>query len=154
MVLWSIWRSRNDKIWKSISNSARSAVYSALDFLCNWLEARNQHQDTLSTYSNSVTEHRWRKPYHPAFKCNLDAALILQENSVGMGMVLRDSSGSFVACKTLISPGLYAPREAEAASLYEAITWVTSMGVRNVIFESDAKAVVDSVYGITRNLGQ
>ncbi|XVF84173.1 hypothetical protein PTKIN_Ptkin17bG0004300 [Pterospermum kingtungense] len=40
MILWAIWRNRNDKLWRNDLQPARVAVFRALDFLYSWLSAR------------------------------------------------------------------------------------------------------------------
>lgn len=59
-------------------------------------------------------------------------------------MVIRDSDGKFVACRTRILPSLVDVKEAEALALRESLYWVASLNFFNVIFESDSKIIVDA----------
>ncbi|KAL8496020.1 hypothetical protein ACS0TY_019945 [Phlomoides rotata] len=43
--------------------------------------------------------------------------------------------------------GLYQPKEGEAIGLHEARSWINDLGFKRVIFEMDAKFVVDAVNG-------
>ncbi|XVF40890.1 hypothetical protein PTKIN_Ptkin01aG0153100 [Pterospermum kingtungense] len=111
-----IWRALRDCLPIRL-NLQRRGVFGSF-FMC----ARNvAHRDPVMP-TVVVSHCRWLKPVAPALKCNLDAALLLQLNSTGLYIVLRDAQGVFVACRTLVCPGL-----------------------RNVIFESDAKIVVDAM---------
>ncbi|XVF56293.1 hypothetical protein PTKIN_Ptkin06aG0107400 [Pterospermum kingtungense] len=62
-------------------------------------------------------------------------------------MVLRNELGEFVTGHVKTQAGLVSPKEAEALGLLQAMKWVCCMGWVNVVFELDAKCVVDSVQG-------
>lgn len=55
-------------------------------------------------------------------KLNIDAA-IFQDMCIGVGIVLRDSRGKFIRghCKRMV--GVWQPREVEALSLKEVLSW-------------------------------
>ncbi|KAL8460076.1 hypothetical protein ACS0TY_031839 [Phlomoides rotata] len=63
---------------------------------------------------------------------------------MGIGLTLWDYNGSHVYSRTLALPGLYASDESEAIGLFEALTWVAELNLRNVLIEIDAKLVVDA----------
>ncbi|KAL8492918.1 hypothetical protein ACS0TY_024205 [Phlomoides rotata] len=63
---------------------------------------------------------------------------------MGIGLTLWDCYGSHVFSRTLVLPGLYASDEGEAIGLFEALTWIEELNVRNVRIEMDAKLVVDA----------
>ncbi|KAL8509029.1 hypothetical protein ACS0TY_016281 [Phlomoides rotata] len=61
---------------------------------------------------------------------------------MGFGMVIRDSSGAHFFSRTLAMPGVYAPEEGEAFGLFEALSWIKELDIRNVEIEMDARVVV------------
>lgn len=61
---------------------------------------------------------------------------------MGFGMVLRDSMGEFCSARTAFVDGLFAAKEGEAMSLFQAIEWVYSLGFQHAVFESDSKILV------------
>ncbi|KAL8513872.1 hypothetical protein ACS0TY_013114 [Phlomoides rotata] len=63
---------------------------------------------------------------------------------MGIGLTLWNSSGNHVNSRTLALPGLYAPDEGEAIGLFEALTWLSKLDLRNVLIEMNAKLVVDA----------
>ncbi|XVE63065.1 hypothetical protein DITRI_Ditri06bG0169900 [Diplodiscus trichospermus] len=77
------------------------------------LDARNLSQDLSFFVSNSASSHKWRKPEHPAIKCNLDATLNQQQNStdakavvdtVHSSKVHNSEFGSLINCyRTLLA---------------------------------------------------
>ncbi|KAK6144752.1 hypothetical protein DH2020_021572 [Rehmannia glutinosa] len=94
---------------------------------------------------------RWKKPDFPYMKCNVDAAISQQRKLRGIGMILRNDQGDFVVARTIYFPGIYAVREAEAIGVREALSWIHGLGIRQVVLETDAKYVVDSL--ITQETG-
>ena len=60
-------------------------------------------------------------------------------------IILRDNIGSFVVPRSNYFNGLGSVREVEITGLVEAIHWVLFMGFSQVLFELDAKGVVDVI---------
>lgn len=80
--------------------------------------------------------HSWVKPVAGLLKCNVDAAFFTQEKACGVGMCLRNESGIFIQARVMRHTPLLNVREGEAIGLLEAIKWVCSLGLDNVIFDS------------------
>lgn len=59
-------------------------------------------------------------------------------------MCLRDSSGTFISARTLCFTPSTEVYIGEATGLYHAMLWVRQMGLKDVLFELDAKMVVDA----------
>ena len=87
-------------------------------------------------------------------KCNIDRAIFQNSNSVGIGMILRDDIGSFVVARLNYFNGLGSVREVKITSLVEAIHWVLFMGFSQVLFELDAKGVVDVIASTVQDLSK
>ena len=73
-----------------------------------------------------------------------DAALDVANKRVSFGMVLRDSGGHFVKGLSKFCLGKYSPLMAEACCFKEALSWIKSLGLSNIIIEMDAKGMVDA----------
>ncbi|KAL8536667.1 hypothetical protein ACS0TY_012019 [Phlomoides rotata] len=63
---------------------------------------------------------------------------------MGIALSLWDCHGSHVYSHMLVLSGLYASDEGEAICLFEALSWVLELDLRNVVIEMDAKLVVDA----------
>ncbi|XP_075521064.1 uncharacterized protein LOC142554262 [Primulina tabacum] len=144
MVLWGIWRARNEKLWNRISNTAHQVVDSAMQLLSDWKGVRGIEGSNEANRQQSNQSYTWKKPQAPTFKCNVDATLHNESRNTGMGMVLRDSMGSFISARTNAIPGLVEIKEAEAMAFKEALSWVDDMGIQEVTFGSDSKVVIDA----------
>ena len=88
---------------------------------------------------------RWFRPPEGFYKCNIDASTPEQGNNVGMGMILRDSSGQFLIAQKIHHEGSFSVKEAEGMALKEVLSRVLTLSLQNVQFETDSKSVVDSL---------
>lgn len=59
-------------------------------------------------------------------------------------MIIRDASGGFITARSVLVSGIVQVKEAEALGLLEVARWVKYLNIHNIIFEMDAKIVVDS----------
>lgn len=60
-------------------------------------------------------------------------------------MCLHDENGTVLISRTSWVPSRLDVKEGEAMGLLDAIHWVVSLNLQQVIFELDAKSVVDNV---------
>lgn len=65
-------------------------------------------------------------------------------NKVGISICLSDHHENFIKAKTTRYAPVLLVKEGEANGLLQAIKWTSKLGLNNVIFELDAKLVVDS----------
>ncbi|XP_073017727.1 uncharacterized protein [Primulina eburnea] len=114
MVLWRIWRARNDMLWNRNSQSATQVIEPALKFLSDWRGVRSNGNSSDSRHETTSQTLNWQKPQAPALKCNIDATIQYDLRTTGMGMALQDSTGSFISARTNAFLGLVGIKEAEA----------------------------------------
>ena len=114
-------------------------------YLREWLRVRQLQQtvDHQGLANQSAT--RWSRPPEGFYKCNIDASVPEHGNNVGLGMILRDSSGQFLIAQKIHREGSFSVKEAEGMALKEAISWVLTLSLQNVQFETDSKSVVNSL---------
>lgn len=86
----------------------------------------------------------WKKSRAYWVKRNVDASFSLVENNVGVGMCLQDDYDQFICARTHWSSPITDVLLRETLGLYLAIFWVCEFGYKDVIFEMDAKCVVDA----------
>jgi len=89
VIIWSIWRQWNNKIWnKEVETQAADREW-AITLITNWSNAQkisgsnstagsSAHQSTTSALS-------WKKPQAGRYKCSVDAAFTKNHNKVGIG---------------------------------------------------------------------
>jgi len=141
MILWSIWKSRNSKLWEGSETPPSTIVYRAKDSLNVWQFMQRAKQTSPGTHS----EPKWLKPLPATMKCNVDCALFNDNTITGYGLCFRDSTGQLVLGMSNYAFFSSSPSEAEALELLEAIKLDVVRGCQTVTFKSDCKFVVDAV---------
>jgi len=163
-ILWSLWKSRNMRVWQNITETCQTVVERARHLLFGWRVAngskqmcgmtRNdagmqtvEHVAAASTIPMLPVQVSWQKPASGRLKCNVDASFSEALNCVGFGLCIRDENGNFIKAKTLWSNPVCATDIGEVLGLSHAIHWVRDLQLMNVDFELDAKQVVDYFNG-------
>jgi len=88
----------------------------------------------------------WQPPSTGRFKCNVDAAFSDQFQRTGIGICVRDESGTFVLAKVQQFGHIYPVAIGEALGLYHALQWMTDMQFDNIDFELDSKITRDAFH--------
>lgn len=103
MVGWALWRLRNSLVWSGTgSNVSRCVTQEPLSSL-----AQCTRTTLLKVAFAGVGE----------FKVNVDASFFEDTMVMGVGMILHDDIGEFVACRTLKKNGLFRVDEDELREL-------------------------------------
>ncbi|KAL8103280.1 hypothetical protein AgCh_027728 [Apium graveolens] len=79
----------------------------------------------------------WVRPQTNSVKVSTDAAIFEDRESVGFGLVARDSEGGLLEAKALVHHELLSPML--------ALSWIDRMQWNNVTLESDCLAVVQAI---------
>ncbi|KAK2399142.1 hypothetical protein QL285_049000 [Trifolium repens] len=99
VLLWSIWKRRNNKVWSNISETNTTVCERARHLITGWKQAQ-QIRFSANT-SQLIQQHiNWEKPSRGRYKCNIDASFSPTRNKVGICMCIRDDHGRYVAAKT------------------------------------------------------
>lgn len=94
----------------------------------------------------STVVQQWQLPSIGRFKCNVVTAFSEQFQRTGIGICLRDDSGTFVLAKVMHFDYLYPADVGEALGLFHAIQWMQDMQFNNVEFELDSKVTKDAFH--------
>jgi len=158
MMLWCLWRRRNDKVWEGVLKPTVMVVQLAREVLSQWQAANGTSAAPAEVMSAAAPAQRqqqqqtqWQPPDADYLKCNVDAAIFKEQRSFGIGMCIRDSHGNIIKASTKWYDGVPSPSEAEAMGLREAILWLGQLGLSKVRIELDRKLVVDSIFDRTNN---
>ena len=87
----------------------------------------------------------WQKPPEKWLKCNVDAAIFKSKNHIGLGCVVRDDAGCFVAARSHYMVGQPDLKLAKALSFHEALSWIKNQGNSQIIIECDAMTVISAL---------
>lgn len=98
-----------------------------------------------------IRDVHWNKPSSGRLKLNTDVAISQSSNAMGLGWVLRDDHGRFLAAKNVRMPGVYMVKEAEALTLREALSWLKNTGMGAVDVEMDSQLVYHAIHASSFN---
>jgi ribonuclease HI len=126
-----------------------------------------QHQQTGSVAVVSVQQSvlqqqqqtgpvlpHWQPPSAGRFKCNVDAAFSDHFKRTGIGICVRDDSGTFVLAKVHQFNHIYPVAIGEALGLYHALQWMKDMQFDHVDFEVDSKITRDAFHSRTTDVSE
>ncbi|XP_024633477.1 uncharacterized protein [Medicago truncatula] len=150
MTLWSLWKSRNLKLWESTDTTAVAIVSRACDVHREW----SCMQKVKFTQPNSDINFSWTKPLNGTIKCNVDAAVFNNNSMVGYGMCFRDSLGQLLLEKSDYMQNSATILKVETIGLLEAMEMAISNGMHNVIFETDSRSMENALYSTTTPLNE
>uniref|UniRef100_A0A803QE55 RNase H type-1 domain-containing protein n=1 Tax=Cannabis sativa TaxID=3483 RepID=A0A803QE55_CANSA len=72
---------------------------------------------------------KWQPPPVHCLKMNIDAAFDSSQKRIGLGIIIRDSSGCFNAAKSKLVRGCYRPQEMEAKAMFYGLIFARSLNL-------------------------
>lgn len=142
VVCWSIWYSRNLFIFEGKRENSQSLVATTIGIVDSYLIIKILVDQIISKHQ-SINQQAWMPPSSGWYEANVDAAIRHSNWIAGLGVVIRDSKGKFVAVaiQRAIYKGNVAYVEAKAVTLGIQVT--KKIKCLPMIIELDSKEVVD-----------
>jgi len=140
-IAWSIWQRRNkirvqQPSWPlhEISKKARELVVEFFNVL---------QQPTRPEVQRHLI--KWTKPPKDCYKANFHAALFENNNTAGIGVVIRDCNGNVMGAlsQKIVLPQSIEHAEALAAS--RAVTFARELSLSKVMFEGDYLRIINAI---------
>ncbi|XP_062020887.1 uncharacterized protein LOC133737321 [Rosa rugosa] len=85
---------------------------------------------------------KWKPDEHGALKLNVDAAFLSSTTKGGVGGVLRDASGRFVAAFASPVGHAASPKQCELMAIRAGLDLLVSLQVQQVVVESDSTMAI------------
>lgn len=146
IMCWSLWTRRNRWVWDRVMGSAFGTYSAAVNLLNDWKRTSTERKGGKA--GEVACTRRWSPPPFGWMKVNVDAATFGGDGSVGVGGVLRNEAGGFIRARSRRIQVNMQPREAEAITLKETLTWTNELGIRKCVFETDSKLLVNACQGV------
>ena len=103
-------------------------------------------EDTPSVATTQLQRNlNWQPALENWYKVNVDATISTNLNITGLGVVVRDSPGMFMAARAMINEGCFDPHRAELLAAREGIIFARDARFRQIILEGDARNVYSSL---------
>lgn len=136
VICWGVWEARNKKVWEGVLSNPRHVARSSLAYLRDWVATRCPSFGEHWRENEMVDQWRASKP--SMLKMNVDVAMYVDSNKMGMCWVLRDEGGRLVAVGGVGREGVCSPRETDALVVREALSWLKEHDYYGVQVETDA----------------
>lgn len=91
MIIWMLWKNRNDAVWNGARVPQELVVRTE-----GWLQEYQKWHKT-GTEKSINRPQIWRRAEVDWVKCSFDGAWIQQGSRGGFGAVMRDHGGVFIA---------------------------------------------------------
>ncbi|KAK4731707.1 hypothetical protein R3W88_024695 [Solanum pinnatisectum] len=121
MILWSLWEAINNLCWNNKQNVFVATLYHAKKEMEEWRSA-NSGAEMAATDAKMIT--KWERPLLDTINYNTDASYNINIDLAGIGMVLRNHLGQFIAGKTLFLGHMDSPLLVEIIGVCEALSWL------------------------------
>ncbi|CAL8998931.1 unnamed protein product [Prunus brigantina] len=146
-LCWHIWKERCKAVMEQCSPSPQDTIQRASNAANEFLSFKERRQGNRSPRPQILVHNlAWSPPLSPLVKLNVDAAWDPISKSVGIGMVVRDHDGQFLAGKSLLAQADSALM-AECLACLEGCRFASDRGDQWVSFESDCLEAVKSING-------
>ncbi|XP_057793280.1 uncharacterized protein LOC131009894 [Salvia miltiorrhiza] len=113
-----------------------------------WLSARNNPLSPAMESVNAVQRMPcvgWHDISVGWVRCGVDAAFFAGDNSMGIGIVVRNHVGDFLAGKSMKFPGRRDVVEGELMGVKEALSWLKNLGYLVGFVDCDSKIACDAI---------
>lgn len=129
-LLWMCWNSRNAVVFEKPSISVEEIVRQGSHLALEFRSAQTTQQDQGPAPPIPRIYVKWKPPPDQWVKLNVDAAILGSEKRVGVGAVIRDSSGRILHALTASIQGEYSAFYAEALAMRYSIGWALQFQFR------------------------
>ncbi|XP_052297216.1 uncharacterized protein LOC127902349 [Citrus sinensis] len=130
----------NEQCWIAVMgkcDTANQIVNAAGNLLFQWQSAKSYVLFTQVSSDPGAGAIAWSPPRGAGLIVTLMLQCLLILGRVGLGSVIRDESGRFVAALCCNIRGNISPCDAEVLSICEALSWLKSMKLSKIIIETD-----------------
>ncbi|MFQ6623059.1 hypothetical protein Gotur_001918 [Gossypium turneri] len=144
-VVWTIAMVPTDKVtWldflsRLLTMSNSEVLYNVYCFVQEWVVANVVYPEAESQSASEIEDGsavemigglseapRCQPTLSQLFKCNVNASIFVDEPTVRVGLVLRDSRGVLIKGLSTFEKVTFSPRLAEAFAIREALSWLKS----------------------------
>ncbi|XP_057793059.1 uncharacterized protein LOC131009666 [Salvia miltiorrhiza] len=147
----------NKALWEGVLPNPVRTVALAGSCREEWLNAHSTVGHATTTGAAAAVPRGcsgWHNIPEGSIRCGVDAAFFTSMNAMGIGIVIRDHEGNFLAGKSVKIRGLQAVDEGELMGIKEALSWLKELGLMHGSIESDSKLACDAINKNERSINE
>ncbi|XP_028113862.1 uncharacterized protein LOC114311893 [Camellia sinensis] len=148
VMCWCIWTHRNQVVF---NNKAQFAVELA-QYAYEYFQEVCTVQTRVRVLQHVPMPIRWSPPAEGLFKANFDRACDVAEGFIGVGVVVRDHTGSVLAAMSAKRVLGMEVDCIEAFAALAAIHFALDLGLNNIVFEGDSLMIVCAFHSGSKSL--
>lgn len=141
VIAWQIWGARNELIFEKIATPPDLCYKKAVDHLLKYRKANYKIPANRPSRLNA----KWEPPSVGHIKINVDAAINEKEDRFGMGLVVRDVSGSVLMAASKTKWPFISVERAELDAFQWAVEYVKAHNWSHVVLEGDAQNIIHAL---------
>ncbi|XP_042969071.1 uncharacterized protein LOC122301753 [Carya illinoinensis] len=147
-----IWLRRNLVVFENKVTCPQRLLVSTAESLEVFKQANRRQGIEPQQVSRPGSVAAWVKPDAEFVKVNWDASLDMKVGKMGMGVIMRDENGDalLVVCDSRCY--VQSAEVAECLALLKVMQVYSELNVQKVVFEGDAKVIIDAVKNTEENL--
>lgn len=142
MFVWSLWKNRNAKLWDDVSQPSPVIISSTMA----WYESFLQANSVGKVKQSSSGSKRWSPPTDCVL-INVDGSYISTFNIGGVGGVIRDSSGAFLAGFSYRKSFVTSAQHIELQAIHAGLQFLQAMNISSAFLHSDCLLAVQAIHG-------
>jgi hypothetical protein len=133
LVMREVWLRRNNFIFQGGFIPPEQLVLRAKSTASGFEDALQKEPSSNGIVGRTLP--KWQVPAGGWLKLNWDAALNMQSKKMGIGIVVRNEKGEFVAAMARVLPSLNDPTVAEALAAWHVVTVCVDKGFQKIMLE-------------------
>ncbi|XP_062007070.1 uncharacterized protein LOC133724375 [Rosa rugosa] len=140
MIIHGVWRNRNSTLWQNKTQTAQDLMLSSF----TWLEEFHAVH-AIPNRASKLQQKAWRPAAQGSLTLNVDAAFLPDQHHGGIGGVLRDCRGRFIAAFARPIPYTASPKQCEMLAIREGLDLLLSLQQKNVVLQSDCAEAITEI---------
>ncbi|CAA7045734.1 unnamed protein product [Microthlaspi erraticum] len=139
-IMWSIWMSRNNRIFNNRTASAQETLDLALIRAREWQEAQEK------PITGKLKSRSTRAPIPPRFiRCQTDGAWNELEKSGGMAWTFHHSNNQLITQRAIARRNIASPLIAEGLAIRNALVHALDLGFTSLHVASDSQQIIKAI---------
>ena len=147
IIAWNICYNHNQVRHGKARQLSRAILHKALVLLEEFQTANFSMPHFMSDEAT-----HWAASLSLGYKVNVDSATLTNSQSSRIGVIIRDIVGQVEAAMSKRLPIPLGTLESEAKALEEGVLFAWDVGVREVVFKSDSKIIIDALQEVSEAL--
>ncbi|KAM6563234.1 hypothetical protein CsatB_023232 [Cannabis sativa] len=146
-TMWFIWSDRNNYIHCKQLKHPMAISSQAEAYLANFHSVKSATAPAVSCVAADARTVKWVPPTESNLKMNVDAALDSSRNKIGIGVIIRDSTGRVIAAMSKPVVGNFKSQEMEAKAMFWGLQWAKQLQLQPHCVETDCLMLVHALQG-------